>query len=109
MENKDLKSLLQEVKQLKENLQNIEQSVSLINSILLQQQIEDEAKKMQKLNHQQLEDEANYKNSNTPPIELSGGQGSNGEIIIIHRPEPQEPHFEESYNFGNSAKYGIEW
>lgn len=69
MANKDLKSLLQEVKQLKENLQNIEQSVTLINSILLQQQLEDEAKKLEKIQHQQLEDEVVYKNSNTPPLE----------------------------------------
>ena len=69
MQKKKLESLLQEVKQLKENLQNIEQSVTLINSILLQQQLEEDSKKIEKLNHQQLEDGASYKCSNCPPIE----------------------------------------
>jgi len=101
MANQKLESLLQEVKQLKENLESIEQSVTLINSILLQQQLEDEAKKLQKIQHQQLEDEASYKCSNCPPIETP--------FSCNNSPEPQEPHFEESDDLGNSAKYGVEW
>lgn len=77
MQKKKLESLLQELKQLKENLESIKDSVTVINSILLQQQLEDEAKEMQKIHHQQLEDEVTYKCSNCPPIETPVEESNN--------------------------------
>jgi len=54
MQKKNLESLLQEVKQLKENLEGIKDSVTLINSILLQQQLEEYSKKLEKMQYNQL-------------------------------------------------------
>lgn len=69
MDSKELKSLLQEVKQLKENLQNIESSVNRINYILQTSLSEERKKALEAQKSEQVEQELDYKCSNCPPFE----------------------------------------